>query len=124
MADEFQCMLAGPRANALTVAGKLELFHPRVLRAGQGDVDEADGFVGVGAGSAGLGFTMPVMAMPSAAPVRDADALGYRARCTSGETGPLVAMSSAGTPSEGGFEGVAGNYRAAEEVTRAAGGRR
>src|SRR5258707_15666190 len=53
VADEFEGVLAGPPANAFAVAGKIKLFDLSVLIVGECDVDEADRFVGVGAGSSG-----------------------------------------------------------------------
>src|SRR5439155_7687179 len=53
VADEFEGVLAGPPADAFAVAGEVELFDLGVLGVGEGDVDEADWLVGVGAGSSG-----------------------------------------------------------------------
>src|SRR6266446_8538717 len=49
VADEFEGVLAGPPANAFAVAGEVELFDLGVLGVGEGDVDETDWLVGVGA---------------------------------------------------------------------------
>jgi hypothetical protein len=49
VADEFEGVLAGPPADAFAVAGEVELFDLSALGVGEGDVDEADWLVGVGA---------------------------------------------------------------------------
>src|ERR1700678_2308217 len=53
VADEFECVLTSPPANALAVAEEMELFDVSCVGVGERDVDEADGLVGVGARSAG-----------------------------------------------------------------------
>src|SRR3982074_1779655 len=53
VADEFEGVLAGPPADSFAVAGEVELFDLGVLGVGEGDVDETDWLVGVGAGSSG-----------------------------------------------------------------------
>ena len=55
MADEFECVLAGPETNAFAVAGKVEFFDLGSVTVGERDVDEADGFVRVGTWCAGAG---------------------------------------------------------------------
>src|SRR5882757_7083473 len=53
VADEFEGVLAGPPADPFAIAGEVELFYVGVVGVGEGDVDEADRLVGVGAGSSG-----------------------------------------------------------------------
>ena len=43
VADEFECVLAGPPANAFAVAGKVELFNLGMLGVGKGAEPDAAG---------------------------------------------------------------------------------
>ena len=54
-ADDFEGVLAGPEADAFAVSRKLKLFDLGAVSVGKSDIDETDGFVGVGAWRAGAG---------------------------------------------------------------------
>ena len=47
-ADHLQRVLGGPQADALAVAGDLELAHLGVMAVRQANIDQADGLAGVG----------------------------------------------------------------------------
>lgn len=51
--DEFEGVLAGPPADAFTVAREVEFFDLGFRGVGESDVDETDGLVGVGSGCSG-----------------------------------------------------------------------
>ncbi len=95
-ADHLQRVLRGPQADAVAVAGDVQLADLGVFAVGETDIDEADGLVCVGAGGCGR-----------AGDAGDADAEGRagalrmpsaRARATFSLTAPSFSSRSAGTP--------------------------
>src|SRR3981189_2417681 len=120
VADEFEGVLAGPPADSFAVAGEVELFDLGVLGLGEGDVDETDWLVGVGAGSSGAraGDAGDGDAERCAGAVADSFCEGAG---DFGRDGAFVGDELGGKGREGGFEGVAVDDGAAEKVARAAG---
>src|SRR6266851_4871126 len=119
-ADQLESVLAGPVADAITVAREVELFYLGVVAVGQSDVDEADGLVGVGAGLSGTGTGDARDGNAKGGSGAGANAFGEGAGYL-GRDGAFGSDEIRGDTGEGGFESVAVDYRSAQEVAGAAG---
>ena len=113
------CWLAHQRMRSRS-PGRLSSLTWVLLGVGEGDVDEADGFVGVGARCSGAGAGDAGDGDAERCAGADADAFGEGARYFGGD-GAFGRDEFGGNVGEGGFEGVAVDDCAAEEVARAAG---
>ena len=118
-AEHFEGVLGGPEADAFAVSGDVELFDLGIFAVGEGDVDEADGLVGVeAAGSCGAGDAGDAEGEGAAGAA--ADAFGERA-CDCVRDGAVFVDEVGGNVGEGGLAAVGVSDGAAEEDARTVG---
>ena len=122
MADEFECVLAGPETNAFPITGKVEFFDLGTVTVSEGDVDEAYGFVCVRTWCAWAGAGDPGDRDAERGAGASADTFGERLR-DFGRDWALFSDERCRDIGEGGFQGVAVDYRASEKIARASGNR-
>src|SRR4051812_15951873 len=113
MADKYEGVLARPPANAFTIAGEVELFDLGVLRVGEGDVNEADWLVCVGARRARARTRDAGNGDAERCASAVADAFGKRAGYLGGD-GSFAGDQFGGNVRERSFECVAINDGAAQ----------
>jgi hypothetical protein len=119
VAEEFEGVLGGPESDAVAVAGECELLDLGVFTVGEGDVDEADGFLGVDTGG-GCGAGDAGNAEGEGTAGAAADAFGEGAGYGVGDCAVLV-EEEGGDVGEGGLAAVGVGDGAAEKDAGAVG---